>query len=43
MGLRAEDLDSLSAVPKSDMARLDRLVDVEIPELRRDAQPSFNK
>jgi hypothetical protein len=43
VGLSAEDVRTLKPLSAGDISRLERLMDHEIPELRRDAQPSFNR
>jgi hypothetical protein len=47
VGIHAEDVVTLagtsSSTEKADKAKLDRLLDVEIPELRREASPSIHR
>jgi hypothetical protein len=41
--LLAEDVPGLDRVDAADFAKLDRLLETDIPALRRDAQPVFHK
>ncbi len=43
MGLSADDIREMKPLSKADADKLERLIEHQIPDLRREAQPTFNK
>ncbi len=43
LGLSAAELQALPSISKSDIGRLDQILDTDVPNLRRNASPSFHR